>query len=256
MGPHAGTIKEMTTVIFRKILDTVVPCNCRNCGQAIWGDSTPFFCDPCWSTLESIKGPICQRCGLPFPSPRVLLHHPTHRCANCRLRPPAFTQAWTGYPYTSPLKEAIRLFKYQGKVSLAGPLATLLLKALPSWQMPERRVDVVLPVPLHTVRLRERQYNQSHMLAFPFSRVLRIPLSCTNLVRVRPTTPQTSLKRTDRLKNLRHSFSVTQPTALRGKHVLLIDDVFTTGTTVNECAKALRKAGASHVYVVTLARMV
>ena len=242
--------------MFKKILDTVIPSNCRNCGEALWGDSTPFFCDPCWSTLESIKDPTCQRCGLPFQSQSVPFHHPTHRCANCRLRPPAFTLARTGYRYISPLKEAVCLFKYQGKVSLARPLATLLLRAWPSWRMPGGEFDIVLPVPLHPARLQERQYNQSHLLAFPLSRELGLPLSCTSLVRVRQTIPQTSLKRTDRLKNLRRSFAVTQARALRGKRVLLIDDVFTTGTTVNECAKTLRKAGASHVYVVTLARMV
>ncbi|UCE63949.1 MAG: ComF family protein [Nitrospirota bacterium] len=135
---------------------------------------------------------------------------------------------------------------------MAGPLATLLLKAL----TPLPTIDVILPVPLHPTRLREREYNQSLLLAFPLSTQLGLPISYSTLVRIRPTTPQTSLRRKDRIKNLRRSFVVTQPTILRDKSILLVDDVFTTGTTVNECAKALRKAGVSHVYVVTLARMV
>jgi len=242
--------------LLRKIFHAILPGNCRNCDRALWGDSIPFFCDPCWSTLSPIMGPICQRCSLPFLSPISLLHSPSHRCANCRLRPPAFSQAWTGYPYKSPLKEAIGLFKYQSKVSLAGPLATLLLKALTPLPTPLSMIDVILPVPLHPTRLREREYNQSLLLAFPLSTQLGLPLSYTSLVRIRPTTPQTSLRRKDRLINLRRSFVVSQPTVLRDKKILLVDDVFTTGATVNECAKALRKAGASHVYVVTLARMV
>lgn len=238
--------------LLRKIFRAILPGNCRSCGEALWGDSIPFFCNHCWSTLCPIMGPTCQRCSLPFLSQISLLHSPSHQCANCRLRPPAFTQAWTFYPYKSPLKEAIGLFKYQSKVSLAGPLATLLLKALTPLPM----IDVIIPVPLHPTRLREREYNQSLLLAFPLSTQLGLPLSYTTLVRIRPTTPQTSLRRNDRLKNLRRSFVVTQPKVLRDKKILVVDDVFTTGTTVNECAKALRKAGASHVYVVTLARIV
>ena len=177
------------------------------------GDSTPFFCDSCWSTLCPIIGPTCQRCSLPFPSRISLLHSPLHQCANCRLRPPAFTRAWTFYPYKSPLKEAIWLFKYQGKVSLAGPLATLLLKAL----TPLPRIDVILPVPLHPTRLREREYNQSLLLACPLSTHLGLPISYTTLVRIRPTKPQTSLRRKDRINNLQRSFVVTQPSALLKK---------------------------------------
>ena len=242
--------------VFRKVLHAIFPENCRNCDVALWGDAIPFFCDHCWSTLSPIRGHLCQRCGLPFLSPISLLHSPSHQCANCRLHPPAFSQAWTGYPYKSPLKEAIGLFKYQSKVSLAGPLATLLLRALTPLPTPLSMIDVILPVPLHPTRLRQREYNQSLLLAFPLSTQLGLPLSSTSLVRIRQNTPQTSLRRKDRLKNLRRSFVVSQPTVLRAKKILLVDDVFTTGTTVNECAKALRKAGASDVYVVTLARMV
>ena len=236
----------------RKILHSILPVSCRSCAKPLWDDAIPFFCDHCWSSICPIQGPACPRCSLPFRSPISLLHSPTHQCANCRIRPPAFSQAWTVYPYKSPLKEAIGLFKYQGKISLTAPLANLLLKALAPLPM----IDVILPVPLHSTRLREREYNQSLLLADRLSRQLVLPLSHSNLVRVRPTTPQTSLKRKDRLTNLRHSFVVTKPEALIGKNVLLVDDVFTTGTTVNECAKALRKNGAGHVYVVTLARMV
>ena len=242
--------------LLRKVLHTVMPENCRSCGQVLWEDSVPFFCNHCWASLNPITGPTCQRCGLPFPSPVSLLHSPNHQCENCRLRPPAFTQAWSLFPYKSPLKEAIGLFKYQSKVSLTGPLTTLLLRALTSLPNPLARIDVILPVPLHPIRLREREYNQSLLLAFRLSRLLGLPLSYTALVRIRPTKPQTTLSRNDRLKNLRRSFVVTQPGILQDKKILLVDDVFTTGTTVNECAKALRKAGTSHVFVVTLARMV
>lgn len=117
-------------------------------------------------------------------------------------------------------------------------------------------VDLLMPVPLHPSRLREREFNQSLLLADRLNRRLRLPLSYDNLIRVRPTQPQTELNRAARLKNLRRSFVVQRPEEVTGRRILLVDDVLTTGTTVNECAKALRKAGASDVYVGTLARTV
>ncbi|HET7058270.1 MAG TPA: phosphoribosyltransferase family protein [Nitrospiraceae bacterium] len=117
-------------------------------------------------------------------------------------------------------------------------------------------IDVIIPVPLHPTRLRDREYNQSLLLADRLSRARHVPLSYDNLVRTRETAPQTDLSRAVRLKNLRRAFAVRRPEDVAGKCVLLIDDVFTTGTTVNECAKTLRKAGTSEVYVCTLARTI
>ena len=240
-----------TNSLFRQMLHTVLPVTCVGCGEDLWGDPVPFFCRRCWSTIHPICGPICPRCSRPFPSSISLLHSPTHRCIDCRRHPPAYSLALAPYAYQSPLKEAIGLFKYKGKVSLADPLTNLMLAALD----PFPDIDLILPVPLHSDRLREREYNQSLLLADRLSRRLNIPLSHTCLVRTRATPPQTSLKRKDRLKNLRKSFAVTQPNLIARKRILLIDDVLTTGTTVNECAKALRKADCGDVYVATLARM-
>jgi len=144
------------------------------------------------------------------------------------------------------------LLKYKGRISLARPLARLMIDALP----PTLTVDMVMPVPLHPQRLREREFNQSLLLADHLGRHLDLPVDCTNLVRVLPAAVQTSLSRKDRLRNLRGAFAVRRPEMIAGKRILLIDDVFTTGTTVNECAKTLRKAGSGDVFAVTLARTV
>jgi ComF family protein len=117
-------------------------------------------------------------------------------------------------------------------------------------------LDMIIPVPLSPARLRNREYNQSLLLADRVSQARNIPLSYDNLVRTRETAPQTELSRAVRLKNLRRAFAVRRPQDITGKRVLVVDDVFTTGTTVNECAKVLRKAGAADVYVCTLARTV
>lgn len=117
-------------------------------------------------------------------------------------------------------------------------------------------MDVVIPVPLFPTRLHEREYNQSLLLADRLSRATGVPLSYDNLIRSRDTPPQTELTRAVRLKNLRGAFTLRRPDNIAGKRILLIDDVFTTGATVNECAKTLRRARAADIYVCTLARTV
>jgi ComF family protein len=154
------------------------------------------------------------------------------------------------YPYASPLREAISLLKYQRKYALADSLCRLLVVALP----PELNIDMIMPVPLHPIRLREREFNQSLLLAQAVSQQLGTELSYTNLIRVANNPAQTSLPRSARLTNLHHAFRLRTPEAVQGCRVLLVDDVFTTGTTLHECAKVLRKAGTGEVYALTLAR--
>jgi len=127
-----------------------------------------------------------------------------------------------------------------------------MISALPS----RIDVDVMMPVPLHPTRLRAREFNQSLLLADQLGRHLALPVSATNLVRIAATDPQTTLTRQERLRNLRKAFAVRRPQDITEKRILLVDDVFTTGTTLNECAKTLRKAGAGPVFALTLARIV
>jgi ComF family protein len=239
----------MLATALRRLLHAVLPAHCRTCEKGLDDDPVPFFCRACWATIKPITGPCCPRCGRPFRSGVALLHSPLHLCGACRLRPPAFTRAWSFYRYEPPLQDAIHLFKYHRKVALAGALGELMNTA---WtDIPE--VDTVIPVPLHPSRLREREFNQSLLLADRVARSLHRPVSWTALLRVRATEPQTELRRAGRLKNLRRAFIVPDQARVAGKRILLVDDVLTTGTTVNECAKALRKAGAGQVYVATLA---
>ncbi|MGQ0812626.1 MAG: ComF family protein [Nitrospiraceae bacterium] len=236
----------------RRAVRILLPVECSSCGTSLTDDPVPFFCRGCWQRIEPFRGPSCPCCHQPFVSPVTLLHSPHHLCGQCRHRRPAYTEAWSLYPYTPPLQDAICLFKYQRKVALAGSLTALMRQALPDGLM----ADLIMPVPLHPTRLRQREFNQSLLLADGLSTVLKIPLSYTNLVLLYETESQTALRRADRLKNLRKAFGLLAPSEVKGKRVLLIDDVYTTGTTVNECAKVLRKAGADHVYALTLARTV
>lgn len=238
--------------LLRRLSYALLPAYCTSCRVPLHDDPVPFFCRRCWSELQPLSGPCCPRCGRPFVSPHALAHSPSHTCSPCRRRPPSYTRAWSLYRYDGPLEDAIKLFKYHNKVALRWALADLLAEKCHEFPA----VDVVMPVPLHASRLREREYNQSLLLATRTAGACNVSLSYDNLIRIRETVPQTALRRRLRLNNLRRAFSVCRPREIAGKRVLLVDDVFTTGTTVNECAKALRKAGASDVYVATLARTV
>lgn len=236
----------------RQALRFIVPVDCLTCGASVQSDPVPGFCRRCWELIEPLNGPCCALCSQPFVSQAAVSFSPNHHCQDCLEHRPAFTRAWTLYPYLPPLREAICAFKYRGKIGLAKPLARLMIDALPSGL----DVDLILPVPLHAGRLRSREFNQSLLLADHLARHLNLPVSIGDLIRVQATDPQTMLPRTMRLKNVRHAFSVRRPHVVAGRRILLIDDVFTTGATLHECAAALSASGAQTVLALTLARTI
>lgn len=250
-GPAIDVFPQITGMI-RRLVNLVLPVECSVCERVLTDDPVPFFCRVCWDQVKALTHPLCPRCGQPFAAAATLTYAPRHVCSACRLRPPAYTRAWALYAYEPPLQDAIRLFKYHAKVALAGPLGAMMeahAETLPA-------VDLLMPVPLHNARLRERGFNQALLLADRLNRRLRIPLSYDNLIRVRQTPSQAELSRKARLNNLRKAFALLRPDRVIGRRILLVDDVLTTGTTVNECAKILRRAGSAEVYVMTLARTV
>lgn len=151
------------------------------------------------------------------------------------------------------MRECIHLFKYSKKVYLAEPLGELLAELMRN-DSRLRKADLLVPIPLDGRRYREREFNQAHLLAEVLSRYFGIPISSRNLRRTRTTLPQTQLNREHREENVRGLFQVGKAKEYQEKAILIIDDVFTTGSTVNECAKALSKVGAREVNVLTVAR--
>lgn len=246
----AGHVPELLSGLARRAIRFFLPVHCSSCSSLLTDDPIAHFCSDCWSSISLMPDARCSRCDRPFPSSAATTYSPTHVCQPCAERPPSYTKAWTLYPYTPPLQDAIRLFKYQGKASLAAPLAELMIARLP----PLDSIDVIIPVPLHHERLRQREFNQSLLLADHIGRCLNTPVAYTNLIRTAPTPAQTTLSRKSRLKNLRRAFAVRRSDRIVNRRILLIDDVFTTGTTVNECAKTLRRAGSADVFVLTLGR--
>ena len=151
--------------------------------------------------------------------------------------------------------EAIHLLKYRKKTSLSRPLSALARETfLQFWDI--NTIDLLVSVPLHVKRLRERGFNQAHLLMKRWAKQDGIPLDSLTLSRGRWTEPQTTLSRAERRKNIKGAFSVRNPKRIKSRKVLLVDDVYTTGATVNECARVLMKAGAEFVDVLTLARAI
>jgi len=234
----------------RFLLDLILPARCRTCHRTLREEANPCFCRDCWDTVSRIDGPCCPRCGKPFASPAALSHSPGHLCGDCREQMPRFDRAVSAGWYEGVLAEAIHLFKYRAKTLLTRPLGDLLFPAI-------RRLpaaDVLVPVPLHPSRLREREFNQALLLCDYVRAESGLPVIPDALERIRVTPPQIGLSHRDRRRNMRRAFIPYRPERIEGRRIVLIDDVFTTGATVNECARALKKAGADSVCVLTVAR--
>jgi len=219
------------------------------------------ICRDCWVDLQPWRGPVCTRCGLPFASVHAL-DSSLGECRACRQDEPAFHGARAFGLFTGKLRQVVLRLKYSGDARLGRRLGELLELA---WAALPRGTDfsspVIVPVPLHPSRRRERGFNQSDLLAEGLVRALgkqqdAAPPAVAKawLARQRATPPQTGLSVAARRENLRGAFIVTEPDEVRGRTIVLIDDVMTTGATISACARALKRAGAALVLGLTLAR--
>jgi ComF family protein len=238
-------------------VDWLYPPRCRACGGRIHGRDAEYFCSSCWKQIRLVSHPLCDLCGRPFPD----ASGEDHTCGVCLSRAPEFVsaRAWACYPREEseehPLRQVVQKFKYGRKVSLGKPLGRLMARGCQEF-LGECSVDLILAVPLHPKRLRWRGFNQSVLLARQLSRTYNIPFDPFALRRVRETPPQTQLSEEERRKNMRGAFSLSAGRSVAEKDILLVDDVYTSGATVNECSRTLKKHGAKAVHVLTLARAV
>jgi len=236
------------SALIKSLAALCFPPRCLSCNTSLPGNTELLFCTACLAAIDFIRAPLCPICGRPFPD-AVGSSHP---CGNCLTNPPHFNTARAVAHYCGPLADAIHGFKYSGRTF---GLATFALLARQLAPPPAMVADCILPVPLHPQRLRQRGFNQALLLAralFPDQQRL---IDAELLVRSRWTEPQTTLSGEARRRNLNNAFAVTDPARIKGRNVLLVDDVFTTGSTVNECARCLRKAGSNAVHILTLARV-
>jgi len=217
----------------------------------------PFLCPDCITSFEAIASPLCVRCGVMFQS-RV---GEDHLCSDCMRRPAKLRYARAAGVYSGALMALVHQLKYRAALVLVGPLGRLLQEAFRCHWQPDE-VDVVLPIPLHPRRLRQRGFNQAQMLVDAWANAgregnrdwQRFPTAREVIVRSRPTAPQTGLGKPERRRNIRHAFTVVDRDTVQGCRVLLVDDVYTTGATVEEAARELKRNGADCVDVLTVAR--
>lgn len=225
------------------ILDILFPPACGVCG-ADPGEDRPL-CRSCRDGFPRWTGLICRICGLPLPDGGA-------RCRDCRSQRRAFRFCRSAGLHQGSLRRAVLALKYQGRESLAVPLGDFLASAWTGF--PEfSSVEALVPIPLHFIRRHARGFNQAERLARRLSLVAQVPLAEV-LARPRWTKPQAGLDRAHRLRNMNDVFRVLNPSAVTGRHLLLIDDVCTTGATLDACAQILRAAGARRVDALVLAR--
>lgn len=238
----------------RLALDFVLPPRCRICAVSTAGAPTPWICRACWQQILYITAPFCAQCGLPLAAPPEGIASAAHRCGTCLRHPPPYTRARAVGFYRGVLRDIIHVMKYQQVYGLVRPLAALLQAQFPRhWG--DSQPEVLVPVPLHRSKLREREFDQALALARHLGKQVGLPVWATQLVRHRRTAAQVSLSATQRRRNVRGAFRLTEPSRWAGKRLLLIDDVYTTGATTSECARLLRRAGAAWIGVYTLARV-
>jgi len=226
-----------------KFLRILFPESCPVCKEPSRDHGIAPICPQCWDRISPYSGPICQICGKPLVSEASIT------CADCIVDKPIFKMARSPGLYEGVLRVAINLFKYYGIKRLSKPLSGMMFTLLDN----KHPVDVIIPVPLYKKRLRQRGFNQSALFAKHLANHIGTPLFLNCLIKIRDTMPQVGLNAKERKKNIKNSFAVISREFIQGKNIMLVDDVFTTGATVRECSKLLKKAGAENIYALTLA---
>jgi len=232
------------------IINLFYPASCQVCGKKskLWDQN---LCEACLRRMKKRLPPFCIRCG------RQISGEPELEacCIDCKRDELYFDRALSVFYYDGILKELIHSLKYRKMTSLAKEFVEFTVDFMKGYGV-GKQTDLVLSIPMHPARLFRREINPSHILAQNIAKKLRLEYSGNILKKTKNTPPQSKLPRGERIKNLKHSFSLqkNRATEVKGKNILLVDDLFTTGSTVNECARVLKKALSSYVEVITLAR--
>ncbi len=230
-------------------LGLVYPEMCQLCHQQRATSGEGYVCSQCWRQVQFVRPPLCGRCGLPFAGDLTA----TFECTNCREVEFHFRYARAAVVSKTVVLEVIHRFKYSRALWFENFLAGLLLReAVP--MLNRRDWDFIVPVPLHPLKKREREFNQAEILGRRLAEATGIPLNPALLRRPQPTATQTVLSRKQRAANMKGAFAVPDGIRLKDQRIVIIDDTFTTGATTNACASALRAAGAADVCVWTVGR--
>lgn len=219
---------------------------CILCDEELAFDSRPSICEKCLSNLPFSTGKVCQKCG-------EQLSSMSDYCLSCKTNMDRnFTKAFAPFIYKDDIVKLIHDLKYNNKRYLGKHLSYFLVD---EYSKHNFSVDIVVPIPLNKNRLAERGFNQSELLSECFKTQLNLPVDTTNLIRVADTPTQTNLSKKERMTNLKNAFLVADKSVFKNKKILLIDDVFTTGATMEEASGVLLKAGAKEIYCISLAHV-
>lgn len=238
-------MKQKIRKVFNKILDFLVPTNikCIYCGEEISTPNKFNACDKCLKTLPYNNGKICKICGTKITDEADI-------CLSCFYSPPPFTVARAPFLYDPPIPQMIYAIKFDNAKYLIKPLANFMLL---EYQKHGFEADVILPIPLSEKRLKERTYNQAELLARELGTALSLPLDTTSIKRVKNTSRQARLGWRARQKNVVDAFQIQNKKALKGKVVLVVDDVMTSGATIKSFCHEVQKARPKQILVLTLA---
>ena len=241
------TITAVLTALFDGLGDLLFPHICLLCQKHLAiPDKKIALCAHCLQTVQRNRPPFCRKCSRPLEKPINDL------CPTCRRTSFDFQAAWAACLYNEPVRKLIHLYKYNHKTVLRHHFFKILFSFITSYRIPLAHA-LIVPVPLHAARLRERGYNQSQLLAQLIAWQYCIPLSINNLIRIRNTESQSVLSQKERWTNIQQAFKIKQPDEFKNKKILLIDDLLTTGATASEAARTLKEAGAQQVDVLTIA---
>lgn len=238
----------MPARLWRSLFDLLFPPRCAGCGRIDY-----HFCPDCRQSVPWVTAPACPRCGRDVSfsaSPSATSGERQAACVVCSALPLRMDGVRAAAEFRGAIRKALHAFKYDGRTELANPLAELMVAVWGNGLFP---ADCVVPVPLHSRRIQERGYNQATLLADVFAQETGLPVLPDALYRSRMTESQTSLGAHARRRNVDGAFTA-RPSFVRGRSILLVDDVCTTGSTLQACADALRNGGASKVYAITVAR--
>ncbi|MFZ0947999.1 MAG: ComF family protein [Candidatus Sulfotelmatobacter sp.] len=251
---------RVSVQVAESLFAVLFPSDCRICGAPLVEISRLPVCQECLNAMRPIGAGVCSICGERLFSSYALSSPDTEpRCGLCRRIDPGFARAVAYGSYEAGLRELIHLLKYAGVRPAANVLGRMLAEAIAELE-PELPADpiAVVPVPLHRTKLRQREFNHAELIARAAMKLSPVPgrlrLDAGVLERKRETLSQTGLTSHQCRVNVRGAFGVARPEAVTGREVLLVDDVYTTGATVSECARVLRRAGANKVWVATVAR--
>ncbi|HKV29039.1 MAG TPA: ComF family protein [Candidatus Acidoferrales bacterium] len=246
MAIFRETLEALTSVLF--------PAPCQICGHILTNATLLPICNECLASLAPFRGLCCATCGRPFLSV-VATDAAEPLCFACRRSTYAFDNARSYGEYNDQMSRAISLLKYEKLTRLGGWFAARLEERVRAEPI-LFAADVAVPVPLHPARQRERGYNQAELIARPLAKKLKLPLGAYLLVRTKPRPPRLLLSRRERWQTVRGAYELRKGARVDNLRVLLIDDVFTTGATLDACARALKRAGAKSVAGITVARVV